>query len=128
MYVPRSDVSEAVHSRISVCLASPTSALSYDDLARWLDNLAGVLGERLLRLKGLVGVMEYEQPILVQSVGTLFAAPRPFGLPGAAASPFLVIIARDLQFAELGAISPIGAFKFSGDGANRSLSLMHSTA
>jgi G3E family GTPase len=101
------------HARIAVRLARPMDVLAYDDLATWLDNLAGALGERLLRLKGLVRVKESEQPILVQSVGTLFSAPRPFGAPQASASQFLVIIARDLQAAELEAVAPTGLFAFS---------------
>ncbi len=103
----------SVHPRITVRLARRTNVLAYDDLAAWLDNLAGALGERLLRLKGLVRVKESERPLLVQSVGTLFSAPRPFGDPQASPPLFLVIIARDLQPAELEAVSPSGLFAFS---------------
>jgi G3E family GTPase len=104
------------HARIAVRLARPTSVLAYDDLATWLDNLAGALGERLLRLKGLVRVQESERPLLVQSVGTLFSAPRPFGEPQASPPLFLVIIARDLQPAELETVAPTGLFGFSSYG------------
>jgi G3E family GTPase len=104
---------QAAHPRIAVRLAQPTAVLAYDDLAAWLDNLAGALGERLLRLKGLVRVKDSERPVLVQSVGTLFSAPRPFGEPQAAPPLFLVIIARDLQPAELESVSPAGLFAFS---------------
>jgi G3E family GTPase len=90
--------------------------LAYDDLATWLDNLAGALGERLLRLKGLVRVRESERPLLVQSVGTLFSQPRPFGEPEATQPLFLVIIARDLQPAELETVAPAGLFSFSSYG------------
>ncbi|HTR85771.1 MAG TPA: GTP-binding protein [Reyranella sp.] len=102
-----------LHPRIAVRLARPTGVLAYDDLAFWLDNLAGALGERLLRLKGLVRVTESERPVLVQSVGTLFSAPRPFGEPQATPPLFLVIIARDLQAGELEAVSPPGLFAVS---------------
>jgi G3E family GTPase len=101
------------HPRIAVRLARPTAALAYDDLAAWLDNLAGALGERLLRLKGLVRVAESGRPVLVQSVGTAFAAPRPFGESGAAEPTFVVIIARDLRAGELEAVAPAGLFAFS---------------
>jgi len=90
--------------------------LAYDDLATWLDNLAGALGERLLRLKGLVRVQESERPLLVQSVGTLFSPPRPFGEPQASPPLFLVIIARDLQPAELETVAPASLFGFSSYG------------
>ena len=103
----------AAHPRIAVRLARPTAVLAYDDLAAWLDNLAGALGERLLRLKGLVRVAESERPVLIQSVGTAFAAPRPFGEPASTPVLFLVIIARDLQAHELEAVSPAGLFAFS---------------
>ncbi len=103
------------HPRIAVRLARPMGVLAYDDLATWLDNLAGALGERLLRLKGLVRVEESARPVLVQSVGTLFSAPRPFGAPEEVPL-FLVIIARDLEAGELEAVEPAGLFTFSTRG------------
>jgi G3E family GTPase len=103
----------AVHPRIAIRLVRPTGVLAYDDLAAWLDNLAGALGERLLRLKGLVRVKESERAMLVQSVGTAFSAPRPFGEPQATPLPFLVIIVRDLQASELEWVSPAGLFAVS---------------
>lgn len=110
------EVETPAHARIAVRLARPTSILAYDDLATWLDNLAGALGERLLRLKGLVRVKESERPLLVQSVGTLFSPPRPFGEPQATPPLFLVIIARDLQPAELETVAPASLFGFSSYG------------
>lgn len=104
--------SDSVHPRIAVRLARPTTILTYDDLAAWLDNLAGALGERLLRLKGLVRVEESERPVLVQSVGTAFSAPRSFAAPEATPL-FLVIIARDLRAGDLEAVAPAGLFTFS---------------
>ena len=113
MPVPPPVAVQSIHPRIAVRLARPTAVLAYDDLAAWLDNLGGALGERLLRLKGLVRIAESERPVLVQSVGTAFAAPRPFGEPQATPPLFLVIIARDLQVGELEAVSPAGLFAFS---------------
>jgi G3E family GTPase len=115
MPVPPEAATQA-HARIAVRLARPTGVLAYDDLATWLDNLAGALGERLLRLKGLVRVRESDRPVLVQSVGTLFSPPRPFGAPQASPPLFLVIIARDLQPAELETVAPAGLFSFSAYG------------
>jgi G3E family GTPase len=103
----------AAHPRIAVRLARPAAILEYDDLAAWLDNLAGALGDRLLRLKGLVRVVQSTRPILVQSVGTAFSIPRPFGEPDSAMPLFLVIIARDLDDAELDAVQPAGLLAFS---------------
>jgi len=106
------------HPRVAVWLARPTgrlpcNALPYDDLAAWLDNLAGHLGDRLLRLKGLVRVAESDRPLLVESVGTLFSRPRPFGRPGEEAASFVVVIARDLAAGELEDVTPAGLFRFA---------------
>ncbi|MBL6615038.1 MAG: GTP-binding protein [Reyranella sp.] len=103
----------APHPRIAVRLARPAGVLAYDDLAAWLDNLAGALGERLLRLKGILRVAESMRPVLVQSVGTSFSAPRPFGAPDADLPPYLVVIARDLEDGELEAVQPAGLVAFS---------------
>jgi G3E family GTPase len=100
------------HPRVALCLARPTGEVAYRDLASWLDNLAGLLGERLLRIKGLVRVTESEVPLLVECVGTMFSPPRPLKADGAPA-PFLVIIARDTDEAELHSVSPAGLFQFS---------------
>ncbi len=113
MPTPPRLAAKAPHPRIAVRLARPEAILHYDDLAAWLDNLAGALGERLLRLKGLVRLAESERPILVQSVGTSFSAPRPFGAPDSASPPFLVVIARDLDDVELESVQPVGLFAFS---------------
>jgi G3E family GTPase len=107
---PQLIATRAAHPRIAVRLAQPVGVLAYDDLATWLDNLAGALGERLLRLKGLVRIAESERPMLVQSVGTAFSAPRPFGEPRSTQPMFLVIIARDLEKGELETIAPSGLF------------------
>lgn len=101
------------HPRVAVRLARPVGALAYDDLATWLDNLAGRLGERLLRLKGLLRVAESDRPLLIECVGTLFSPPRPFGRPGESGAPFLVIIARDLAATDLDGVEPTGLFRFS---------------
>ncbi len=110
--VPSPVATRSVHPRIAVRLVRPTGILDFDDLATWLDNLAGALGERLLRLKGPVHVKESERPLLVQSVGTLFSPPRPFNMPDGTPL-FLVLIARDLQAVELEAVEPAGLFSFS---------------
>ena len=58
----------------------------------------------MLRLKGLVRVLEDARPLLVQSVGTLFSPPRPFG--GAADASSLVVIGLDVDVAEITAVLP----------------------
>ena len=99
------------HPRIALCLARPVGKVAYPDLAAWLDNLAGALGERLLRIKGLVGVAESGHPLLIESVGTVFSPPR--ALHVGTQSSFIVIIARDVENTELELVSPTGLFKVS---------------
>jgi G3E family GTPase len=103
----------SAHPRLALCLARPTGDVAFDDLAAWLDNLAGLLGERLLRLKGLVRVREGNTPLLVESVGTMFSPPRPLRNENAAAPSFLVVIARDVGEAELETVAPAGLFRLS---------------
>ncbi|MDB5590223.1 GTP-binding protein [Enterovirga sp.] len=94
------------HPRISTLCLRQRGPIGADDLATWLDNLAGALGDRLLRVKGLVRVEESTLPVLVQSVGTLFGALAPFRGQPPAAGLFLVVIAFDLDRAELAALTP----------------------
>jgi G3E family GTPase len=91
------------HPRLSVVLARLTAPVTWEDLAEWLDNLAGLCGERLLRSKGIVHVAG-GPPLLVQSVGTVFAAPRPFATNDRRS--FLVLILRDCAPSELNGLQP----------------------
>ena len=105
--MPRSLASPSpsgAHPRISVLLARAPAVVAYDDLAAWLDNLAGMAGDRLLRVKGFVRVAESDRPLLVQSVGTLFSPPRPFD--AGERESFLVIIGRDLAEHEILSVTP----------------------
>jgi G3E family GTPase len=103
---PCGTISASSHPRVTILLVRPQATLRYDDLAYWLDNFAGLLGERLLRLKGLLRVVEADHPVLIQSVGTVFSAPRPFRGAEPGLQSFLVVIARDLDPAELDALKP----------------------
>jgi G3E family GTPase len=98
------DAAGAPHPRIAVMLVQWNANPTWDDVAAWLDNLAGLLGDRLLRVKGVVAVAGSEHKLLVQSVGTMFSAPRPFG--GLVGAPFLVVIARDTSAEELAQVAP----------------------
>jgi G3E family GTPase len=92
------------HARIRTGLCRFDAPVDHDALAEWLDNLAGLCGERLLRVKGLVGVAGLPRPLLVQSVGTLFAPLVPL----AARTPdrFLVVIVRDMALDALRSVQP----------------------
>jgi hypothetical protein len=53
-------------------------AAEWDDVLEWLENIAGALGERLLRMKAMVlGPLGIDR-MLLQIVGTAFSAPRRF--------------------------------------------------
>lgn len=108
------------HSRIAVRLLGPVDTMTYDVLAYWLDNLSGTLGERLLRVKGIVHVADLDRPLLIQSVGTLFSEPRPIGSANTPAASFLVIIARDLDPGELESVQPADTFITMGQAATTS--------
>ena len=92
------------HSRLSVFLAEWPASVPWSDLGDWLEDLAGVCGDRLLRVKGLVSVCGIAQPVLIDGVGTTFAEPR---LVEAAPSTGrgIVIIACDLDPDELTSMS-----------------------
>lgn len=98
------------HSRIAVRLLGPVVTPTYDVLANWLDNLSGTLGERLLRVKGIVRIADLDRPLLIQSVGTLFSEPRPIRSATSPAASFLVVIARDLSPGELESVQPADTF------------------
>jgi G3E family GTPase len=92
------------HSRLKVFLANWSAPIPWADLGDWLEDLAGICGDRLLRVKGLVPVVGVSEPILIDGVGTTFAEPRRIG-SGPSGGKGLVIIARDIDLAELTAFS-----------------------
>lgn len=93
------------HHRIRTLRVDMSPTLDWERVSLWLDDLASFCGDRLLRLKGFVQPSDSPHPVLVQSVGTLFSAPRP--VPAHAGQrPGLVLITRGLSAAEIEAIDP----------------------
>lgn len=90
------------HPRITVMLARIGDA-GIDAILEWLENLSGLAGDRLLRLKGVIEPNDMAERLLIQAVGSTFDAPRRF--TGVAESG-LVIITRDLTAADLAALQP----------------------
>jgi hypothetical protein len=76
---------------------------TFEALLEWLENLSGMLGERLLRLKGIVAPSDAPGRVLVQAVGETFDPPRRFTGEGAEG---IVVIARDTSPAEIAAMQP----------------------
>lgn len=64
------------HQRIHVLRGVAEPNITWEALSWWLDDLAGLAGERLLRVKAMVKVADCEEPILVQGVGTTYGMPR----------------------------------------------------
>ncbi|RTZ41527.1 GTP-binding protein [Candidimonas sp. SYP-B2681] len=85
------------HPRVHVLAGTVQHEASWSDVAQWLDDLAGLCGERLLRVKALVPVTDCPEPILIQSVGTTFSAPRRMAGKGKDYSAACMVIVRDLD-------------------------------
>lgn len=84
------------HPRIHVLSAALAQGAAWEDLALWLDDLSAFCGERLLRVKAVLRVSDCDDPILIQSVGTTFSAPRRLRASDVTDNLF-VIITRDLD-------------------------------
>lgn len=101
------------HPRIRVMAAQAQAGISWNAFSEWLDDLAGFCGERLLRLKAVVRVSDCAEPILIQSVGTTFGAPQRL-LRQPDAREAIVVIARDLDAAQIRAAAPDGPVQMLG--------------
>ena len=97
-------IAATVHSRLGVFFAEWPAAVSWGDLTDWLEDLASVCGDRLLRAKGLVAVAGAPRCLLIDSIGATFAEPRWLELDHSSRLG-IVIIARDIGLAELTALS-----------------------
>ncbi len=85
------------HPRVHVLGGTVQHEASWSDVAQWLDDLAGLCGDRLLRIKALVPVTDCPEPILIQSVGTTFSAPRRMVDRGKDYPAACMVIVRDLD-------------------------------
>lgn len=65
-----------LHPRVRVFRARFTRKPNWEDVLEWLENIAGTTGDRLLRMKAIVAGPHGADRVLLQSVGTTFAAPR----------------------------------------------------
>lgn len=92
------------HPRLNVFALHCDEKMDWPALSAWLENLAGYLDERLLRVKGLMSVFGCDEQILIQGVGQHFDTPR--RIATGYTSSRLIIIARDTKIEELQAITP----------------------
>jgi G3E family GTPase len=67
-----------LHPRVRIIRAKFAASADWEDVLDWLENVAGALGERLLRMKAIVLGPLGDDRVLLQSVGTTFSAPRRF--------------------------------------------------
>jgi G3E family GTPase len=65
-----------LHPRVRVFRAKYDADVPWEVALDWLENIAGALGERLLRIKAVVPGESIDDRLLLQSVGTTFSAPR----------------------------------------------------
>jgi len=103
----------APHPRIFVMTGSPAKDnIAWTEIAQWLDDVAACCGEKLLRLKALIYTVDCVEPILIQSVGTTYSAPRRMlgqvGTPGVC-----VLITRDIAAEEINRMLPDGVVRLS---------------
>ena len=88
------------HPRVRVFRARFAQEPNWEDVLEWLENIAGMTGDRLLRMKAIVAGPHGSERVLLQSVGTTFAAPRRLATTssGELAAVFIV---RDCAMVEL---------------------------
>ncbi|MDR5740236.1 GTP-binding protein [Caballeronia sp. LZ016] len=89
-----------LHPRVRVFRAEIHESLAWEAALDWLENIAGALGDRLLRIKAIVPGENPDVRILLQSVGSTFSAPRRLRSSTTAALG-AIIIARDCGRQEL---------------------------
>ena len=92
----------AGHPRVAVMTAR-IGDVGIEAILEWLENLSGLAGDRLLRLKGVLRPADVPMRLLFQAVGTAFDQPRAFH---GVAEEGLVIITHDLGAAEIAAMAP----------------------
>lgn len=100
------DTAATTSHGVSVHTLRQIGEADWDDCAEWFDNLAGIAGERLLRVKAIVRPRG-PSAWIVQAVGTTFAAPRTTTI---ADDGHVVVIARGMEEVEFEAIEPTGLF------------------
>jgi len=109
--VARASIFSAVatpsHPRIQVFVADWQENADWGDVRDWLEDLAGYCGDRLLRVKGFVSVDGVPDPLLIEGVGTTFAAPR--RMPDAPMARGLVIITHNVAMADLTEVSAMSS-------------------
>lgn len=96
-----STLQATAHADVLVLKAETETPVDWDEFAAWVDDLAGLCGERLLRLKALLWVKGVSQQVLLQSVGTTFSAPVQLKQSKASMTKsVLIVIVRQMTIEE----------------------------
>ncbi|TKV70784.1 GTP-binding protein [Rhizobium sp. AU243] len=95
---------ERAQSRIQIGLARWRPQATWPEIGEWIENAAGHLGDRLLRMKGFVKPSGARSALFINGVGGVFPPPRPVpieddGMLG------LVMIMRDTSAHDLSRIA-----------------------
>ncbi|ODP34537.1 GTP-binding protein [Pandoraea sp. ISTKB] len=90
------------HARVKAFTLSWDAPLDWQAFSDWMENVAGFLEGRLLRVKGIVRVAECADGVLVQGVGQHFD--RPTRIASLAPRSQIVVITVDTDARELLAI------------------------
>lgn len=102
-------------SRIMVAFAEWNPNATWDAICEWIENLTGFLGNRLLRLKGLVKPAGHRDPLLLNGVGDAFSPPRPMRIMEGVRLGLMLIL-LDVTASELsqsfgGEVAPVLRFR-----------------
>ena len=95
------------HGKVRATTLRQSPNATWNDCTEWLDNLCGMGGERILRVKGLVRPAGGELGWLVQAVGTTFAVPVPAPCSDNA---HMVVIGEALSSEWFATIEPLATF------------------
>ena len=99
---------ESRHPRLLVLRGEPEADLTWEAFAAWVDDLIGLLDDRLLRFKAVLAPSDQPQPLMLQGVGNSFSAPVPAAKIYAQMGgvPSIIVIARDTSPAEIASELP----------------------
>ncbi len=99
------------HGKVRATTLRQSPQATWDDCTDWLENLCGMGGERILRIKGLIRPAGGELGWLVQAVGTTFAVPVRVPVPAQSADHgHVVVIGEALSSDWFATIEPLATF------------------
>lgn len=98
-----SDLIGPAHPRLRVMQGEPVAGLRWDAFAAWVDDLCGLLGDRLLRFKAILRPEDCTEALMLQGVGSTFGAPSRAGavFQQLGERPAIIVIARDIDALEI---------------------------